>query len=164
MDLGDDSNKTDESKTESKTRKKSRGHYYNPLVYHTNVTGKTYYYQYFKTYSHDYRMLQTDEKGEPIDCHCPRGKIHHFKCPWYNPDIIYIIDTKDDLSTSEQAAQQKIYNMYQNTTNNPPENCGCGTAAAIAYMGHNTGCVEFQHIHERESYEVLLAILRKKRS
>ena len=78
---------------------------------------------------------RTDEKGEPIDYHCPRGKIHHFKCPWYNPDIIYIIDTKNDLSTSEQAAQQKIYNMYQNTTNNPPENCGCGTAAAIAYMG-----------------------------
>ena len=58
MDLGDDNNKTYESKSEGKTRKKSRCHYYNPLVYHTNVTGKTYYYQYFKTYSHDYRMLQ----------------------------------------------------------------------------------------------------------
>ena len=123
----------------------------------------TIYYQYFKAYSHDYRMLQMDEKGEPINCHCPRGKIHHFKCPWYNPDILYIIDTKGDLSTSEQAAQQKIYNMYQNTTNNPPENCGCGTAAAVAYMGHNTGCVEFQHIHERESYEVLLTILKKRK-
>ena len=105
-------------------------------------------------------MLQTDEKG---DCHCPRGKIHHFNCPLYNPDIIYIIDTKNDLSTSEQAAQQKIYNMYQNATNHPPENCGCGTAAAIVYMGHNTGCVEFQHIHEREPYEVLLPILKKRK-
>ena len=32
MDPGVDSNKTDESKTEGKTKKKSRGHYYNPLV------------------------------------------------------------------------------------------------------------------------------------
>ena len=89
--------------------------------------------------------------------------MHHSNCPWYNPDIIYILDTKGDLSTSEQAAQQKIYNMFQNTSNNPPENCGCGTAAEIAYMGHNTGCVEFLHIHERESYEVLLAILKKRK-
>ena len=132
MDLGVDSNKTDESKTEGKTKKKSRGHYYNPLVYHTNVTGKTYYYQYFKPYSHDYRMLQNDEKGEPIECTCPRGKIHHFECPWYNPDVIYILDTKDDLSASEQAAQQKIYNMYQNTKTQPTRelwlwNCSCNS-------------------------------------
>ena len=25
-------------------------------------------------------------------------------------------------------------------------------SAEIAYMGHHTGCVEFQCIHERESY------------
>ena len=161
MVLDDDGNKTDENKADGKTSKKSRGFHYNPLVYHTNVTGKTYYYQYFKTYSHDYRMLQKDDKGEPIECHCPRGKIHHFDCPWYNSDVIYIIDTKNDLSAVEQVAQQKIYNMYQNTINNPPENCGCGTAAVIAYMGHDTGCLEFKHIHERESYEVLLAILKK---
>ena len=108
-------------------------------------------------------MLQNDEKGEPIECHCPRGKRHHFKCPWYNLDVIYIIDTKADLSTSEQAAEQNIYNMYQNMTNNQPENCGCGTAAAIAYMGHNTDCVEFQYINGRESYEVLLVILKKRK-
>ena len=53
--------------------------------------------------------------------------------------------------------------MYQNTTNNAPENCGCGTAAAIAYMGHNTGCLEFKQINERESYEVLLAVLKKRK-
>ena len=53
--------------------------------------------------------------------------------------------------------------MCQNTINNPPEICSCGTAAAIAYMGHNTGCVEFQHIHEREYFEVLLAILKKRK-
>ena len=29
-------------------------------------------------------------------------------------------------------------------------------------MGHNTECVEFQCIHERESYEVLLAIPKKR--
>ena len=107
--------------------------------------------------------LQNDEKGEEIECNCPRGKIHHFECPWYNPDVIYIIDTKDDLSASEQAAQQKIYSMYKNTKNIPPENCGCETAAAISYMGHHTGCVEFQHIHERESYEVMLAILKERK-
>ena len=28
-------------------------------------------------------------------------------------------------------------------------------------MGHNTACVKFKYIHERESYEVLLAILQK---
>ena len=30
-------------------------------------------------------------------------------------------------------------------------------------MGHHTGCNEFQYIHERESYEVLLAMLKKKK-
>ena len=43
------------------------------------------------------------------------------------------------------------------------EDCGCGTAAEIAYMGHHTVCDEFQYINERESYEVLLAMLKKKK-
>ena len=30
-------------------------------------------------------------------------------------------------------------------------------------MGHNTGCFEFQYIHERESYEVLRAIHKKRK-
>ena len=134
----DDSNKADDEnneltdKTEGKPRRKSRSHYYNPLV------GKAYYYQYFKPYSYNFRMLQKDEKGHPIGCLCPRGKMHFTKCPWYNPDISYILDNNNDLSTSELAAQQKIYQMYQSTFNNPPESCGCGTAAEIAYMGHNT--------------------------
>ena len=42
--------------------------------------------------------------------------------------------------------------------------CGCGTPASIAYMGHSTGCVEFMHLHERESHEVLVAILRRKKN
>ena len=50
-----------------------------------------------------------------------------------------------------------------NSTHKPTEYCGCGTAAEIAYMGHHTGCNEFQYIHERESYEVLLAMLKKKK-
>ena len=103
-------------------------------------------------------MLMSDE-----ECQCPRGRLHDSKCPWYNPDVIYILDKKDDLSISEQAAQQKIYQMYQNTLNNPPESCGCGTAAAIAYMGHNTGCIKFLHMYERESCVGLLAILKKRK-
>ena len=145
---GGENNRPDD-KTEGKPRRISRGHYYNPLVYCNRHKGKTYYYQYFKPYSYDFRMLQNDEKGDPIECLCPRGKVHFTTCPWYNPDIIYILDTKGDLSTSEQAAQQKIYQMYHKTLNNPPESCGCGTAAERAYMGHNTGCIEFLHLHER---------------
>ena len=53
--------------------------------------------------------------------------------------------------------------MYQNTLNNSPESCGCGTAAEIAYMGHNTGSIKFLHLHERESFEVLLAIIKKRK-
>ena len=89
--------------------------------------------------------------------HCTQGKIHDTNCPWYNPDIIYILDTKGDLSISEQAAQQKLYQMYQNTLNNPPESCGCGTA----YMRHNTGCTEFLQLHERESFDILLGYIKK---
>ena len=55
-----------------------------------------------------------------------------------DPDIIYILDTKGNFSTSEQAAQQKIYSMYLNTTNNPPENCGCGTAIIIILVAWNS--------------------------
>ena len=89
--------------------------------------------------------------------------MYYVKCPWYNLDIIYILAFKEDLAPSELDAQQKNYNIYQNTVHNPPEHCGCGTAAEIAYMGHNTGCVEFQYIHKGESYEVLLTILKKRK-
>ena len=54
--------------------------------------------------------------------------------------------------------------MYLNTINNIPESCGCGTPASIAYMGHSIGYVESMHLHERKSYEVLLAILRSKKN
>ena len=49
------------------------------------------------------------------------------------------------------------------TLNNLPDECGCGTLASIFYMGHSTSCDDFKHVHERESHEVLLAILNKKK-
>ena len=53
------------------------------------------------------------------------------------PEVINVPDIENTLSTSEQAAQGKIYDMYhQNTQNMKQESCGCGTAAEIAYMGH----------------------------
>ena len=108
MDLGDESNKTGENKKLlGATRKKSKGHYYNPFVYYIGVTGKTYCYQYFKPYSHDYRKLKNE-----LECQYLRGKEHHIDCSWYHPNIIYILHNKGGLSTSEQAAQQKIYNLY----------------------------------------------------
>ena len=41
-----------------------------------------------------------------------------------------------------------------NSSHHQTEYCGCGSAAEIAYMGHHTGCSEFQYVHERESFEV----------
>ena len=140
-------------------KKKNRGIW----LYCTSSTGELYSFKYFKAYPHDHRMLLNDDYGEPTKCDCPEGKIHYVQCPWYHPDVIYIIDFQKDLSSIELSAQQKIYNIYQNTIHNPPEHCGCGTAAEIAYMGHTTGCFKFKYIHERESYEVLLAILKKRK-
>ena len=87
------------------------------------------------------------------ECLYTRGKFHSTKCTWYHPGTIYILDTKGDLSTSEQVAQQKIYHIYLNTLNNPPENCGVEQQLKYLTMGHNTGCIEFLHLHERESYK-----------
>lgn len=89
---------SDETEADGVMYKKSRGYYYNPLLYYKRNLDKTFYYQYFKPYSHDHRMLMGDE-----DCQCPRGRLHDSKCPWYNPDVIYILDKKGDLSISEQS-------------------------------------------------------------
>ena len=100
------------------------------------------------------------------ECTCSETEPHNTNCEWYDPDIIFILDVVNDISASEEAAQQKIYDLYiasQNSSHPLMEDCGCGTAAEIAYMGHHTGCDEFQYIHERESYEVLLAMLKKKK-
>ena len=98
------------------------------------------------------------------DCKCPRRKVHKSICSWYDIDNIYILEIRADLSISEKSVQQQIYKIYLNTINNLPDGCGCGTSASIAYMGHSTGCVEFLHLHERDSHEVLLAILKKNKN
>ena len=105
----------------------------------------------------------TNNNGEPIECTCPRARIHNKKCVWYNPNYINIPDTRNDLSISEQTVQRMIYDIYQNTQNGQHELCGYGTAAEIAYLGHRSTCEEFQCIHERSSYEMLLAILKKRK-
>ena len=97
--------------------------------------------------------------GEPMTCKCPRGRLHNQQCPWYHPEVINVPDIENTLSTSEQAAQWKIYD----TQNGQQESCGCGTAAEIAYLGHKSTCVEFQWIYERSSYEMLLAVLKKRK-
>ena len=97
------------------------------------------------------------------DCGSPKRRVHKSSCSWYDTDNIYILETRADLSISEKAAQQQIYKIYMDTLNNLPDDCGCCTPASISYMGHSTGCSEFLHIHERESHEVLLAILKKEK-
>ena len=136
---------------------------FDPNVTVDNAKGKTYCYKYFRPYKYDWRLLLTNDNGESIECTCPRARIHDKKCVWYNPNYINIPDTRNDLSISEQAAQGKIYDMYQNTQNGQQESCGCGTAAEIAYLGHKSTCEEFQWIHERSSYEMLLASLQKRK-
>ena len=135
---------------------------FDPIVTVDIAKGKTYCYKYFRPYKYDWRLLLTNDNGEPIECTCPGARIHDMKCVWYNPNYINIPDTRNDLSISEQVAQGKIYDMYQNTHNGQQELCGCGTVAEIAYLGHKSTCEEFQRIHERGSYKMLLAILKKR--
>ena len=128
-----------------------------------NVKGITYSFRYFNAYKFDWRVVITQNE-EPMLCTCPRGRLHNEKCPWYHPEVINVPDIENTLSTSEQAAQGKIYDMYhQNSQNMQQESCGCGTAAEIAYMGHKSICEEFQWIYERSSYEMLLAVLKKRK-
>ena len=132
---------------------------FKPLLYYCREFDRTYYYKYFKPYTFDHRLLTMG-----YDCKCPRRKIDKSSCSWYDTDNIYILETRVDLSIREKSAQQQIYNLYLNTINNLPDGCGCGTSASIAYMGHSTGRVELLHLHGRESHEVLLAILKKKKN
>ena len=137
---------------------------FDQIVYMDNVKGKTYSFRYFKAYKFDWRVVMNYQNEEPMLCTCPRGRLHHQQCPWYHPEVINVPDIENTLSTSEQAAQGKIYDMYhQNSQNVQQESCGCGTAAEIAYMGHKSTCVEFQWIYERSSYEMLLAVLKKRK-
>ena len=123
------------------------------LMYYNRHLDRYYYFRY---YMFDHRLLTMGH-----DCGCPMRRFHKTSCSWYDSDNIYMIESQADLSISEKSAQQKIYKIYMETLNNLPEECGCGTQASISYMGHSTSCDEFKHIHERESHEVLLAILNK---
>ena len=137
---------------------------FDQIVYMDNVKGKTYSFRYFKAYKFDWRLVMNYQNEEPMLCTCPRGRLHNQQCPWYHPEVINVPDIENTLSTSEQVAQGKIYDMYhQNSQNVQQESCGCGTAAEIAYMGHKSTCVEFQWIYERSSYEMLLAVLKKRK-
>ena len=131
---------------------------FKPLMYYNRHLDRHYYFRYFKPYMFDHRLLTMGH-----DCGCPMRRLHRTSCSWYDSDNIYMIDIQADLSISEKSAQQKIYKIYMETLNNLPEECGCGTQASISYMGHSTSCNEFKHIHERDSHEVLLAILNKKK-
>ena len=53
---------------------------FNPIVTVDNAKGKTYCYKYFRTYKYDWRLLLTNENGEPIEYTCPRARIHDKKC------------------------------------------------------------------------------------
>ena len=131
---------------------------FKPLMYYNRHLDRYYYFRYFKPYKFDHRLLAMGH-----DCGCQTRRLHKTSCSWYDSDNIYMIESHADLSISEKAAQQKIYKIYMETLNNLPDECGCGTQASISYMGHSTSCDDFKHIHERESHEVLLAILNKKK-
>ena len=151
----------DEEPDEDRIIKKRKGFSYYPLYTYKRKLDKTFYYKYFKPCCHDYRRLRMEE-----DCTCSETEPHNTNCEWYDPDTIFILDAINDISASEEAALQQIYDLYMaslNSSHPQKEKCGCGTAAEIAYMGHLTSCEEFQYIHERESYEVLLARLKKKK-
>ena len=130
---------------------------FKPLKYYNRHIDRYYYFRYFKPYKFYHRLLTMGH-----DYGCQPRRHHKTSCSWYDSDNIYIVETHTDLSISEKA-QQKIYKIYMETLNNLPDECGCGTQASIAYMGHSTSCDDFKHIHERESHEVLLAILNKKK-
>ena len=149
-------NDTDEMKTIG--RRRTNYICFKPLMYYNRHLDRYYYFRYFKPYKYDHRLL---EMGH--DCGCLPRRVHRTSCSWYDDNNIYLIDTQADLSISEKAAQHKIYKIYMETLNNLPDECGCGTLASIFYMGHSTSCDDFKHVHERESHEVLLAILNKKK-
>ena len=131
---------------------------FKPLMYYNRHLDRYYYFRYFKPYKYDHRLLAMGH-----DCGCQPRRLHKTSCSWYDDNNNCLIDSQADLSISEKVAQQKIYKVYMETQNNLPDECGCGTLASIFYMGHSTSCDDFKHVHERESHEVLLAILNKKK-
>ena len=87
--------------------KKRKGFAYYPLLTYKRELDKAFYYKYLRPYSHNYRRLRMEE-----DCQCPHPEPHDTGCEWYDPNIIYILEAPDDISASEEAAQQKIYDLY----------------------------------------------------
>ena len=109
---------------EKEIPKKRKGFSDYPLLTYKRELDKTFYFKYFKPYSHDYRRLRMEE-----DCHCEPSEPHDTKCEWYDPNIIYILEAPDDISASEEAAQQKIYDLYMKSLNSAHpqrEYYGCG--------------------------------------
>ena len=155
-----ESQNSDDTDEQMDTSRSRRTNYicFKPLMYYNRHLDRYYYFRYFKPYNYDHRLLAMGH-----DCGCQPRRLHKTSCSWYDSDNIYIIDSQADLSISEKVAQQKIYKIYMETLNNLPDECGCGTLASISYMGHSTSCDDFKHVHERESHEVLLAILNKKK-
>ena len=72
---------------------------FDQIVYRDNVKGKTYSFRYFKAYKCDWRLLMNHPNGEPMECKCPRGRLHSQQCPWYHPDVINVPDIENTLST-----------------------------------------------------------------
>ena len=85
---------------------------FDQIVYMDNVKGITYSFRYFKAYKFDWRVVMDYQNEEPMLCTCPRGRLHNEQCPWYHPEVINVSDIENTLSTSEQAAQGKIFDMY----------------------------------------------------
>ena len=54
---------------ESDLPKKRKGFAYYPLLTYKRELDKTFYYKYFRPYSHDYRRLRMEE-----DCQCPHSE------------------------------------------------------------------------------------------
>ena len=58
---------------------------FNQIVYRDNANDKTYSFRYFRTYKFDWRMLLNHLNGEPVECKCPRGRLHSQQCPMVPP-------------------------------------------------------------------------------
>ena len=84
----DEEDRTDEREIP----KKRKGFYYYPLLTYKRNFDKTFYYKYFRPYSHDYRRLRMEE-----DCQCLQTEPHDTRCEWYDPNIIYILEAQGDI-------------------------------------------------------------------
>ena len=77
----DDDGQAEERDLPKKTKKR-KGFSYYPLLTYKRDLDKTFYYKYFRPYSHDYRRLRMEE-----DCQCPHSEPHDTGCEWYDPNI-----------------------------------------------------------------------------